>query len=129
MDTNFKPAGYNSVSPYFVIEGVPRMVELLEGIFNAKPLRRYENPDGTVMHLELQLDDSVIMMGEASDAYPANTFMMHVYVPDVHATFKKAIDLGCKVIEAPVSKDGDPDVRGMFLDFAGNMWAVGTQNS
>jgi uncharacterized glyoxalase superfamily protein PhnB len=103
------------------------MIELLKGIFDARELRRYENTDGSIMHVELKIDDSVIMLSEANESYPANEFLIHVYVPDVFATFEKAIRLGCQSIEAPVNKEGDPDIRGSFKDFQGNTWAVGMQ--
>jgi PhnB protein len=129
MKKSFKPDNYNSVSPYFVVDNCRKMIELLKGIFDAKELRKYENPDGTIMHVELQIDDSVIMLGDSSDAYPANQLLIHVYVPDAKATFKKALDLGCVPLEEPVNKDGDPDLRGSFKDFQGNTWAIGTQIS
>ena len=129
MSASFKPSGYNSVSPYLVVDGAQKMIDLLKGIFQATELRRYDGPNGTIMHAEVRIDDSVIMLGDASSAYPANELLLHVYVPDVHKTFKKAIDLGCKVIEQPVNKEGDPDTRGSFKDFSGNIWAVGTQMS
>jgi PhnB protein len=127
MNTSFKPSGYNSLSPYLIVDGAQKMIDLLKGIFQATELRRYDNPDGTIMHVELRIDDSVIMMADASSVYPANEFLLHVYVPDVHKTFKMAIDLGCEAIEQPINKEGDPDTRGSFKDFSGNIWAVGTQ--
>lgn len=127
MNTSFKPSGYNSLSPYLIVDGAQKMIDLLKGIFQATELRRYDNPDGTIMHVELRIDDSVIMMADSSSVYPANEFLLHVYVPDVHKTFKMAIDLGCEAIEQPINKEGDPDTRGSFKDFSGNIWAVGTQ--
>ena len=127
MNTSFKPTGYNSLSPYLIVDGAQKMLDLLKGIFQASELRRYDNPDGTIMHVEVRIDDSVLMIADASSEYPANELLLHVYVPDVHETFKKAIDLGCEAIEQPVNKGGDPDTRGSFKDFSGNIWAVGTQ--
>jgi len=129
MNSSFKPSGYNSVSPYLVVDGAQRMIDLLKGIFKATELRRYDNSNGTIMHVEIRIDDSVVMMADSSSAYPANQFLLHVYVPDVINTFKKAISLGCEVIEEPVHKEGDPDTRGSFKDFSGNIWAIGTQMS
>lgn len=126
---SFKPTGYNSVSPYFIVDGAQKMINLLTSIFNAKELRRYDQPDGSIMHAELQIDDSVIMLADSTREYPSNQLLIHVYVADVHAVFKKAIDSGCEAIEAPVQKGEDPDVRGQFKDFSGNIWAVGTQRS
>jgi uncharacterized glyoxalase superfamily protein PhnB len=124
MEKPFKPAGYNSLSPYFIVDDCRKMLDLLKGIFGATELRKYENADGSIMHVELKIDDSVIMLSDSSEVYPANQFLIHVYVQDVFATFKKAISLGCHPI---VNKQGDPDVRGSFKDFQGNTWAVGTQ--
>ncbi len=129
MEKTFKPAGYNSVSPYFVVKGANRMIELLKALFNAEELRRYDNPDGTIMHVELRIDDSVIMMGDASDQFPPNIHLMHVYVPDTDETYKKALESGCTSVEEPKTRPGDPDRRGSFMDFAGNTWAIGTQQS
>jgi len=127
MKNNFKPAGYNSVSPYFILKEAHRFIELLNVIFDAKLLRQYDMPDGSIMHAEVQIDDSVIMLGEASDKYPAMQLVMHVYVPDVDATFNKAIAAGCEVVELPKQSENDPDRRGTFRDFAGNMWSLGMQ--
>lgn len=127
MSREYKPKGYNSVSPYFIVNGTQKLVDLLTKIFNAKEKRCYDMPDGTVMHMEIEIDDSIIMLGEASEQYPANTHLMHVYVPDVDAIYNKAISLGCVSVEPPKQRDGDPDRRGSFKDFAGNFWSVGTQ--
>ena len=123
MNKTFKPTGYNSVSPYFIVNGAQRLIDLLKKIFNANELRRYDMPDGTIMHAEIQIDDSVIMLGDSSDKYPPVPIVMHIYVPDVDKTFEKAIEAGCEIVETPKQKDNDPDRP----DFAGNMWSVGTQ--
>lgn len=118
--------GYNSLSPYFIVKDAPRFVQLMQELFGGEELRRYEQPDGRIMHLELRLDDSVIMLSEATDDYPANEFLMHFYVADAKATYHKALALGCEGLQEPVQKD-DPDLRGMFRDFNGNVWSIGTQ--
>ena len=127
MNTSFKPGGYNSVSPYFVVNGAQKLVDLLKELFGASVKRRYDLPDGKIMHLELQIDDSVIMIGDASDRFPVYTHLMHVYVKDVDEIFKKAIKLGCESLYAPNEREGDPNRRGAFKDFAGNTWTVATQ--
>jgi PhnB protein len=124
---NFKPAGYNSLSPYFIVDDCQKMVELLRGIFDAKELRKYEHADGSIMHMELKIDDSVIMLADSSSEFPGNQHLIHVYVPDVKKTFEKAIKLGCQPVEEPQNKEGDPDMRGTFKDYQGNLWSVGTQ--
>jgi uncharacterized glyoxalase superfamily protein PhnB len=127
MEKQFKPTGYNSVSPYFIVEGAQKFIDLMKEIFDARELRRYDQPDGSIMHAEIQIDDSVIMLGDSSEKFPPVQIVMHVYVPDVGETFKKAVDAGCEIIEHPTVREGDPDKRATFKDFLGNIWSVGTQ--
>lgn len=123
----FKPEGYNSVSPYFIVTGAQKFIDLLKEIFEATELRRYDMPEGTIMHAEIQLDDSVIMLTESSEKYPPVPMVIHVYVPDVDVAFQKAINAGCEVVAPPKESENDPDKRATFKDFAGNIWSVGTQ--
>ncbi len=123
----FKPTGYNSVSPYFIVNDAGKFISLLEKIFNAKELRRYDNADGTILHAEFQIDDSVIMLADANERFPPVPLVLHVYVADVDETFEKAKHAGCEIIEPPKTRENDPDKRATFKDYAGNMWSVGTQ--
>jgi uncharacterized glyoxalase superfamily protein PhnB len=123
----YKPENYNSVSPYFIIDGAQEFIDLLSNIFDAIELRRFSRADGKIMHAEIKIDDSVIMLSDSTDKYPAIQLVMHVYVPNVDEVFQRAIDAGCQVIEKPKEGDGDSDRRATFSDFAGNMWSVGTQ--
>lgn len=127
MNHTYKPKDYNALSPYLIVPGADKMIDLLTEVFGAKELRKYEMPDGTIMHAELMIDDSVIMISDSSDKFPPNQTLIHVYVPDVDSTFKKAINAGCTIDKEPKVEEGDPDKRGSFIDFAGNTWAVGTQ--
>ena len=127
MGSAFKPNGYNSVSPYLVVGGAQRMIDFLKAVFGARELRRYDNADGTIMHAEVMIDDSVVMMGDASAEFPANQLLIHVYVADVDAVLGRALAAGATIDQQPQQKPGDPDRRGSFKDFAGNIWAVGTQ--
>lgn len=123
----FKPERYNSLSPYLIIDEAEKLVQLLQSVFDAKVLRRFNHENGKIMHLELQIDDSVLMLSSSTEQFPANTTVLHLYVPDVNKTFQTAMDHGCSLVEEPKSHDGDPDKRGSFMDFAGNFWSISTQ--
>lgn len=129
MHTNYKPKNYASLSPYLIVDNAEKFVDQLRKIFNATQLRRFDHNDGTIAHIELQLDDSIIMISNSTETYLAHTTMLHMYVPDVFKTFNLAINNGCEIIEKPVNKDGDPDTRGSFYDCAGNYWSVSTQTN
>ena len=123
----FKPQNYNSVSPYFVVRGAEEFIQWLEKVFAPQMLRRVDSPEGNLIHAELKIDDSVIMVGEAGEHATPNSLMVHVYVSDVNQTFQKAVATGCEVIQKPNSKKGEPDRRGGFKDFYGNQWFIATQ--
>lgn len=124
----YKPEGYNSLSPYLIVHNASELIESYIRIFDAVPLRRYENAAGKIVHAEVKIEDSVLMLSDSSENYPAVIYYLHLYVPDVHKAYKKAIDNGCKPIAAPENKGGgDPDTRGSFYDAAGNYWSVSTQ--
>ena len=123
----YKPANYNSISPYFVVDGAEKYLEFLLEIFDGEMLRRYDGPDGRIVHAEIRIDDSVLMMSNSNEAYPPNELMLHVYVSDVDKTFRKAIDRGCDSVQEPKEQAGDPDRRGSFRDPYGHFWSVATQ--
>lgn len=123
----FKPENYNSLSPYFVVDGALKFVDLLDEIFEVEELRTYEDENEEILHGEIRIEDTVIMVANSNDEYPPNQMLVHVYVQDVDATYKKAIDAGCEPLQEPKVSDADTDKRGMFKDFAGNTWAIATQ--
>ena len=126
MDKAYKPQGYNSVSPYFIVDGADKLIDILMQIFDAELLRKFEFPDGTILHAEIRIDDSVLMFGNSSDAVRQNKLSTHIYVPNVDAIFRKAINSGCEIVESPKEREGDPEKRGSFRDFAGNIWSIAT---
>ena len=125
--SSYKPKNYNSLSPYLIVDDAEKLVDLLKIVFEAKELRRYDREDGSIMHIEILLDDTVLMISDSTEDYPASESMMHVYVPDVLKTFDLAIKHDCIPLEQPSSNDGDPDTRGAFMDYAGNYWSVTSQ--
>lgn len=125
--THYKPSGYNSVHPYFVVDDAESFSKLVQRIFNAIPKRRFENDKGKIVHAELKIDDSVIMFADSNERYPSNKLLLHVYVKDADEIYQKAISSGCQEIQKPVKHDSDPDKRGTFEDPFGNIWSVATQ--
>jgi PhnB protein len=127
MKTAPKPEGYSTVSPYLVAEGAQRVIDFLKKVFDATELRRYDMPDGSIMHAEVRVGDTVIMIGDAGDQWPALPSHLHVYVDDVDATYRRALAAGAPSVREPEQKQGDPDRRGGVKDPAGNTWWIATQ--
>ncbi len=129
MATDFKPAGYSTVSPYLMTQDAQKVIDLLKKVFDITELRRFAMPDGKIAHAEVKIGDSVIMFADGGPGYPAFPAWLHVYVPDVDATYKKALAAGAASIQEPVRKPGDPDRRGAFQDPSGNTWWISTRES
>jgi len=127
MQETYKPAGYNSLSPYFVVDNANQFIDCITYIFDAEITRKYDTPEGKIMHAEARIDDTIIMFANANENYPSNHILVHVYVEDVDSTFQKAMEFGCQPIQEPITRKGDPDKRGSFEDIEGNMWSVATQ--
>ena len=127
MTATWKPEKYNSVSVYIVAGNAQRVIDFLKSVFDATPLRRFDAPDGKIMHAEVRIDDTVVMLADASGAYPAFPVWLHVYVPDAQATYKRALTAGGVSVQEPVQKQGDPDLRGGVKDPCGNTWWMSTQ--
>lgn len=122
-----KPDGYSSVSVYLVVNGAQGVIDFLEKTFDATELRRYDKPDGSIMHAEVRIDDTVVMIADAGGTFPAFLVWLHVYVEDVDATYSKALEAGGESAQKPQSKEGDPDRRGGVKDPSGNTWWIATQ--
>ncbi len=124
--TSYKPEGYTSVSPYLVVNGAAETIRFLETVFDAMELRHYQRPDGTVMHAEIGLDDSVIMLADPPEGTEPHAAHVHIYVADVDATYAKAIAAGATSVQAPEQHD-DEDKRGGIRDSGGTTWWISTQ--
>ena len=94
---------------------------------------RMAGPDGRIMHAEIRIGDSIVML---ADENPHNGVMspqtvggysvgLHVYVEDVDAVYKKAVDNGAKALR-PVKDQFYGDRSGSLLDPFGHMWSVAT---
>ena len=128
MSQPFKPASYNSVSPYLIVTDAKATIQFLTEVFGAQEIQRFADPqNGRVMHAEVRLDDTVIMLGDCVEGmWPAVAAHVHVYVPDVDATYAKALQHGAVSVQEPVKKQDD-DKRGGFKDSGGTTWWVGTK--
>ncbi|HKF39581.1 MAG TPA: VOC family protein [Candidatus Acidoferrum sp.] len=127
MTVPAKPAGYSTVSVYLVAQGAQAVIDFLKNTFDATQLRRFDTPDGKIMHAEVRIDDTVIMVADAGGTYPAFPSWLHVYVNDVDKTYQRALAAGGTALQEPVRKEGDPDKRGGVKDPAGNTWWIATQ--
>lgn len=126
MSTAYKPNNYNTVSPYLIVDGASATIDFLKRVFGAVELRRFSDAAGKLMHAEVRIDDTVVMLADGSDGWPAIPSNVHVYVSDVDATYRRALEAGATSVQEPVKKE-DEDKRGGVKDAGGTTWWIATR--
>lgn len=122
----FKPDGYNTVSPYLIVVDAAAAIRFLESVFGAELLRSFPDGQGRLMHAEVRIDDTVVMLADSAPDWPPLAAHVHVYVRDVDATFSRALSQGAVAVQAPEQKQ-DEDKRGGVKDAGGTTWWIATR--
>lgn len=122
----FKPAQYSTVSPYLIVSDAEATLAFLQNVFGGVELRRMPDDEGRILHSEVRLDDSVIMIADATEAWPASNAHVHVYVKDVDAVYSAALQAGAVSVMGP-EQAGDEDKRGGVRDAGGTTWWIATR--
>lgn len=116
-----KPAGYPSVSPYFLVEDAFRFLEFLKTVFDAEEIMVHKDGKGGVMHAEVRIDDSVIMFGNSTKAFPPETGAVFMYVADTDVIYKKALAAGATPRQEPENKEYGR-AAGLWDPFGNSWW-------
>jgi PhnB protein len=126
MTPPYKPHGYTSVAPYLIVNGAAGTIAFLVRVFGATELRKFPDDAGKLMHAEVRIDDTVVMIADATPQWPATNSNVHIYVADVNAVYQRALAAGADSIQAPVKKE-DEDKRGGVKDAGGTTWWIATK--
>ncbi len=119
------PDGYHTVTPYLVVEDAGQLIEFLGRAFGATLRYSHKRPDGKVAHAEMQIGDSIIMMGSAQgDTTPMPT-ALYLYVPNCDELYRRAVAAGGTSIGEPKDQFYG-DRHGGIKDPCGNSWWLAT---
>lgn len=119
------PEGQQSVTPYLVVKDVASLIAFLKTAFDAEEKIRHARPDGTVMHAQVKIGGSLVMMGEPMGDQQLIPAMLHLYVEAVDEVYQKALDAGATSIMAPTDQFYG-DRSGGIVDKHGNQWWIAT---
>jgi uncharacterized glyoxalase superfamily protein PhnB len=122
----YQPAGYSTVSPYLFVSSADLTLKFLVDVLDAVELRRFLVPDGRIAHAEVRLGDSIIMLSDGGEGWPPVPAHIHVYVPDVDATYERALEAGATSVQEPVRKSDEQDKRAGVKDAGGTTWWIAT---
>jgi len=119
------PDGYHSVTPYLTIPGVAKLLDFLKQAFEAQELHRMPRPDGAIMHAEVRIGDSRVMMGEPMGGCQPMFGSLYLYVHDVDAVYKRALQAGAASPSEPAEQFYGDRSAGI-KDPVGNQWWIAT---
>ncbi len=127
------PEGYYTVTPYLVVKGAAAALEYYKKAFGAIELVRMPGPDGKIMHAELKIGNSPIMLGDEAPerdvkgplSLGGSPVGICLYVPDADAMFNAAISAGGKELY-PIKNQFYGDRSGTLIDPFGHKWTVAT---
>lgn len=127
MSSNVKPVpdGYHTVTPYLTVSDAAALLEFLTRVFDGVETFKMQGPDGTVRHAEIRVGDSMVMVGQARAEWPPRPGTLYLYVPDVDATYARALAAGARAVRAPETHFYG-DRSGGVEDSQGNQWWIAT---
>ena len=128
------PDAYRTATPYFIVNNAAGAIDFYKAAFGAREVMRLADASGKVMHAEVRIGDSAIML---ADEFPDMNYLspqslggspvsVLIYVEDVDALFDRALAAGAKQTLA-VADQFDGDRRGTLTDPFGHVWLVATK--
>lgn len=127
------PEGFRTVTPYLVVSGAASALDFYVRAFGAKEVYRMPGPGGKIMHAELEIGDSKLMLsdempemgGKSPATLKGSPVSVFLYVEDVDKVFKQAVSAGAKE-KMPVSNMFWGDRYGAVIDPFGHEWQIAT---
>ena len=123
------PKGFHSVTPSLMVDGAAKAIDFYKKALGAEELSRFPGPDGRIMHAEIRIGDSVIMLGDempeqggkGPKSYGGTPVSFFVYGENVDAAWKRAVDAGARIIQ-PLEDQFWGDRTGCLEDPFGHHW-------
>lgn len=127
------PDGYHSVTPYLIVNDGARALEFYQQAFGATEAVRMDAPGGKIMHAEIRIGDSYVMLADecpemgfrSPQSLGGAAVSLLVYVEDADACFNQAVAAGAKELK-PVQNQFYGDRSGTISDPFGHVWTIAT---
>jgi uncharacterized glyoxalase superfamily protein PhnB len=119
------PEGYRTATPYLIVKDAAKLLDFVKSAFNAKVTDEHRMPDGKVMHADVVIGDSHVMMGQASERWPESTGSILLYVPNADRSYDAALKAGGESVQE-VKDQFYGDRLGGVVDPCGVTWWIST---
>lgn len=124
------PEGHTTVTPHLAMDDCTAAIEFYEKAFNAERIAVVAGAPGTVVHAEIRIGNAIVWLADAVPDHAKTATMLggspvslHLYLEDVDAVWKQAIDAGAK-IKMPLENMFWGDRYGMIEDPFGMTWEL-----
>jgi PhnB protein len=125
MKPAYTPENYSTVSPYLVVNGANATIAFLKRAFGATVQARHVDTSGLVRHSEVCISECVVMISDpVPPDWPSTAAHVHLFVRDVDAAYRRALEAGATPVQAPVQKPDDKDKQGGVKDDGGTTWWI-----
>lgn len=121
----YRPEGYHHVTPFLVVQDAAGLMAFALETFAATEVSRTLAPDGSIMHAQLRIGDSLVMVADAHEGMAAMPTHLYVYVPDTDGAFQRALAAGAVAISEPENTFYGARIAGV-RDPHGNVWWIAT---
>ena len=115
---------YHTVTPYLLVPAVGELVTFLEQAFGAEELLRLHREDGSIMHIEVRIGDSIVMLGEPMEPFGPMPASIYLSVEDCDPVYRQALQAGATSIMEPTDMIHAGERYGGVQDPSGNIWWV-----
>ena len=115
---------YRTLTPYLVVKDADAEITFLKAAFGATEKSVDRRPDGEVMHAELHVGNSLVMLGQSNDQWKPLGGALYLWVPDVDGTYAKALAAGATSQMPPEDKPYGHRNAGV-VDANGITWWIG----
>ena len=117
--------GFHAITPYFFAQGADRLIDFISRAFAGEEVYRKARSDGSIMHAEMRIGDSMLMLGEAPAEFGSMPSSIYLYVSDSDAVFERALSAGGMSV-FPVMTLPSGERYGGVKDPCGNIWWIAT---
>jgi PhnB protein len=118
------PPGMSSVTPFLLVEDAKGLIEFMKNAFNGE-LTYIMEAEGKVMHATVKIGNSILMTSDVPEPYQPMPSQLYLYVEDIDAVYKKALDAGGTSLREPITEFYG-DRSGAVKDKWGNQWWIAT---
>jgi uncharacterized glyoxalase superfamily protein PhnB len=116
------PEDYQTVTTYLIIKDAASFIQFMQTVFNAEVINKHMRNENIIMHAELKIGNSMIMLADSTPQYAPANANLFIYVEDADATYKNAIDNGAATVTELANQSYGRS--GGIKDSFGNTWWI-----